>query len=75
MKIVATLAAVAAAILAFGTQAQERSIVREVLVKAPVEEVYKAWDSVLGNLQKRFVSGPVDWTEWLARMKAFSDKK
>lgn len=35
----------------------------------------KAWDSVLGNLQKRFESGPVDWTEWLARMKAFSDKK
>ena len=35
----------------------------------------KAWNSVLGNLQKRFVSGPVDWTEWLAHMKAFSDKK
>jgi uncharacterized protein YndB with AHSA1/START domain len=35
----------------------------------------KAWDTVLGNLQKRFVSGPVDWTEWLARMKAFSEKK
>jgi uncharacterized protein YndB with AHSA1/START domain len=31
----------------------------------------KAWDNVLPNLQKRFVSGPVDWTEWLARMKAF----
>ena len=30
----------------------------------------KAWPNVLANLQKRFVSGPVDWTEWLARMKA-----
>ena len=30
----------------------------------------KAWDRVLGNLQARFVSGPVDWTEWLARMRA-----
>ena len=30
----------------------------------------KAWDNVLGNLQKRFVTGPVDWTEWLARLKA-----
>ena len=30
----------------------------------------KAWPNVLGNLQKRFTSGPVDWTEWLARMKA-----
>ena len=35
----------------------------------------KAWDQVLGNLQKRFVSGPIDWTDWLARMKASSDKK
>jgi len=29
----------------------------------------RAWPNVLGNLQKRFVSGPVDWTEWLTRMK------
>jgi hypothetical protein len=35
----------------------------------------KAWDNVLANLQKRFVSGPVDWTDWLARMKAFTEKK
>jgi uncharacterized protein YndB with AHSA1/START domain len=33
----------------------------------------KAWDSVLGNLRKRFEAGPIDWSEWLARMKAFSD--
>jgi uncharacterized protein YndB with AHSA1/START domain len=30
----------------------------------------KAWDKVLGNLQQRFVSGPIDWTEWLARLRA-----
>ena len=30
----------------------------------------KAWPNVLANLQKRFTSGPIDWTEWLARMKA-----
>jgi uncharacterized protein YndB with AHSA1/START domain len=35
----------------------------------------KAWGNVLANLQKRFVSGPIDWTEWLGRMKAFSEKK
>lgn len=29
----------------------------------------KAWPNVLANLQKRFTSGPVDWTEWLAQMK------
>lgn len=28
-----------------------------------------AWPNVLKNLQKRFDSGPVDWTEWLKRMK------
>lgn len=48
MKIAATLAAVAAAILALATQAQERSIVREVTVKAPVEQVYKAWTTSEG---------------------------
>jgi uncharacterized protein YndB with AHSA1/START domain len=29
-----------------------------------------AWPNVLGNLQKRFASGPVDWTVWLARRRA-----
>lgn len=28
-----------------------------------------AWPNDLRNLQKRFDSGPVDWTEWLKRMK------
>lgn len=32
----------------------------------------QAWPNVLGNLQKRFVSGPIDWTEWLARLKKSS---
>ncbi len=30
----------------------------------------RAWGSVLGNLKKSFESGPVDWTDWLARMRA-----
>jgi len=30
----------------------------------------RAWGNVLANLQKRFKEGPVDWTEWLARMRA-----
>ncbi|MFO1325154.1 MAG: SRPBCC domain-containing protein [Burkholderiales bacterium] len=28
-----------------------------------------AWGNVLANLKKRFESGPVDWTEWLARLR------
>jgi uncharacterized protein YndB with AHSA1/START domain len=32
----------------------------------------RAWPSVLASLQKRFASGPVDWTEWLERMKKAS---
>ena len=30
----------------------------------------RAWGNVLANLQKRFAEGPVDWTEWLMRLKA-----
>jgi len=30
----------------------------------------KAWEKVLGNLQTRFATGPIDWTEWLNRLKA-----
>ena len=29
----------------------------------------RAWGNVLGNLKKRFDTGPVDWTEWLAQLK------
>jgi uncharacterized protein YndB with AHSA1/START domain len=30
----------------------------------------RAWSNVLANLQKRFESGPMDWTDWLARLNA-----
>jgi uncharacterized protein YndB with AHSA1/START domain len=29
----------------------------------------KAWGGVLGNLKKRFDSGPQDWTAWLAQLE------
>ncbi|HET7729068.1 MAG TPA: SRPBCC domain-containing protein [Usitatibacter sp.] len=32
-----------------------------------------AWSRVLANLEKRFAEKPMDWTEWLARMKAYED--
>jgi uncharacterized protein YndB with AHSA1/START domain len=36
----------------------------------------KAWGNVLGNLQKRFAEGkPVDWTEWLASLRAMMEKQ
>ena len=35
----------------------------------------KAWGAVLGNLQKRFVEGPIDWKPFLARLKAEADKR
>lgn len=35
----------------------------------------KAWGNVLANLRKRFDEGkPVDWTDWLARLKAMHAK-
>ena len=33
-----------------------------------------AWGNVLGNLQKRFAEGPVDFTQWRKRMKAATEK-
>lgn len=33
----------------------------------------RAWGNVLGNLRKRFESGPIDWTEWLAQLKKMRD--
>ncbi len=30
----------------------------------------RAWGSVLGNLQKRFETGPRDWTEWRQQLQA-----
>lgn len=32
-----------------------------------------AWGRVLANLQKRFAEGPIDWTDYLKRMKAFQE--
>jgi uncharacterized protein YndB with AHSA1/START domain len=29
----------------------------------------RAWGNVLAGLKKRFETGPVDWTEWLAQLK------
>jgi uncharacterized protein YndB with AHSA1/START domain len=29
----------------------------------------RAWGNVLGNLKKRFETGPIDWTEWMAQLK------
>lgn len=34
-----------------------------------------AWGRVLANLEKRFADKPTDWTEWLARMKAFEEQQ
>jgi uncharacterized protein YndB with AHSA1/START domain len=34
----------------------------------------KAWTGVLGNLKRRFDEGPVDWTAWLARLKAMAEE-
>ena len=33
----------------------------------------RAWGNVLANLKKRFETGPVDWTEWLARLRRAQD--
>jgi len=33
----------------------------------------RAWGNVLGNLKKRFETGPMDWTEWLAQLKKMRD--
>ena len=29
----------------------------------------RAWPAVLGNMKKRFDTGPVDWSEWMAQLK------
>lgn len=38
------------------------------------EYFVKAWGHVLGNLQKRFAEGPMDWKPFLARLKADQEK-
>ena len=34
----------------------------------------RAWDGVLGNLKKRFESGPQDWTEWMKSLKKMQEQ-
>jgi len=34
----------------------------------------RAWGNVLANLKKRFDSGPVDWTEWLAQLRRWREQ-
>ena len=35
----------------------------------------RAWGNVMANLQKRFVEGPRDWTEWRGKLKAMMDEE
>ena len=35
----------------------------------------RAWGNVLANLQKRFAEGPIDWTEWRAKLKAMMEEE
>jgi uncharacterized protein YndB with AHSA1/START domain len=34
----------------------------------------RAWGGVLGNLKKRFESGPIDWTEWMAQLRKWREQ-
>ena len=34
----------------------------------------RAWGNVLGNLKKRFESGPIDWTAWLEQLRGAQKK-
>ena len=34
----------------------------------------RAWGNVLGNLKKRFESGPLDWTAWLEQLRKAQKK-
>ena len=34
----------------------------------------RAWGNVLGNLKKRFETGPLDWTAWLEQMRKITPK-
>lgn len=35
----------------------------------------KAWANVLGNLKKRFESGPMDWTSWMEQLRKYEASK
>jgi uncharacterized protein YndB with AHSA1/START domain len=34
----------------------------------------RAWGNVLANLKKRFESGPIDWTEWMAQLRKWREQ-
>jgi len=34
----------------------------------------RAWGNVLANLRKRFESGPVDWSDWMARLRKMHEQ-
>lgn len=34
----------------------------------------RAWGNVLSSLRKRFESGPVDWSEWMARLRKMHEQ-
>jgi hypothetical protein len=34
----------------------------------------RAWATVLGNLKKRFETGPYDWTEWMKQLRQMQEK-
>lgn len=34
----------------------------------------RAWGGVLGNLKKRFDTGPIDWTEWMNSLKKMHEQ-
>jgi len=34
----------------------------------------RAWGDVLGNLKKRFESGPQDWTDWMNQLRKFQEQ-
>lgn len=35
----------------------------------------RAWVHVLGNLQKRFAEGPMDWAPWLAQLRQWREQQ
>lgn len=34
----------------------------------------RAWGKVLANLRKRFESGPIDWSEWMAQLRKMHEQ-
>lgn len=34
----------------------------------------RAWGNVLANLKKRFETGPIDWTDWLQKLRAWREQ-